>query len=80
LMFPISPLTINSVYRLDRELDLVSPLVTPLTYEGLVDEVVGIVNGKIKVDAVLLGNDETGDLSQMKLPTGTVVTAGEIFV
>lgn len=37
---------------------MVSPLVTPLTYEGLVDEIIGIKNGKIKVEASLLGTDD----------------------
>ncbi len=61
---------------MDREVDLVSPLVTPLTYEGLVDEVIGIINGKIKIDAALLGNEDSNDLSQMKLPSATVVVPG----
>ena len=64
--------------RLDRELDFVSPLVTPLTYEGLVDEVLNIVNGKIKIEASLLGNEDAPDFSQMKLPSGAVVAAGKI--
>lgn len=29
---------------LDRQVDLVTPLCTQLTYEGLVDEVIGIKN------------------------------------
>jgi hypothetical protein len=28
---------------------------TPLTYEGLVDEVLHIENGRVKLDAALLG-------------------------
>jgi hypothetical protein len=27
---------------IDREVDMVSPLITPLTYEGLIDEVRGM--------------------------------------
>jgi hypothetical protein len=27
---------------IDRKVDMVTPMVTPLTYEGLLDEVVGI--------------------------------------
>ncbi len=65
---------------MDREVDLVSPLVTPLTYEGLVDEVIGIVNGKIKIDAALLGNEDGNDLSQMKLPSATVVVPGQLLI
>lgn len=64
----------NSV---DREIDLVSPLITPLTYEGLVDDIIGIENGKIKVDASILGNDDSHDLSQMKMGQGTNVVQSE---
>lgn len=48
---------IHTLVVIDREVDLVSPLVTPLTYEGLVDDLIGIENGKIKVDASILGED-----------------------
>jgi len=34
---------------LDRAADWVTPLVTPLTYEGLIDEVLGIANGAVTV-------------------------------
>ena len=30
---------------IDRKIDMVTPMVTPLTYEGLLDEVVGIDTG-----------------------------------
>ena len=36
---------------LDRAVDWVTPMCTPLTYEGLVDEVLGIVNGVVTVPA-----------------------------
>jgi hypothetical protein len=35
---------IDTLVLIDREVDLVSPLVTPLTYEGLIDELIGIRN------------------------------------
>ena len=35
-------------------MDLVTPLVTPLTYEGLIDEILGIQNGFVKVDPAIL--------------------------
>lgn len=55
---------IHTLVVIDREVDLVSPLVTPLTYEGLVDDLIGIENGKIKVDASILGEDSaTSDAS-----------------
>lgn len=43
---------------LSREVDLVSPLLTPLTFEGLIDEVFSISSARIQVDASLLGDDD----------------------
>ena len=31
---------------------------TPLTYEGLIDELIGIKNGAIKVDSAIKGQDK----------------------
>jgi hypothetical protein len=42
---PISE--IQEVVLIDREIDMVTPLCTPLTYEALIDEVFGITNSKI---------------------------------
>jgi len=47
---------IDTLVLLDREVDLVSPLVTPLTYEGLLDELIGLDYGKILVDARIVGD------------------------
>lgn len=35
----------DSLLLLDRNVDLLTPLATQLTYEGLIDEVYGITNG-----------------------------------
>ena len=37
----------DSVILLDRNVDLLSPLLTQLTYEGLLDELFGIQNGAV---------------------------------
>ena len=36
---------------LDREVDCVTPMCTQLTFEGLVDETLGIKNGSVTLDA-----------------------------
>ncbi|XP_065831438.1 vacuolar protein sorting-associated protein 33A-like [Oscarella lobularis] len=41
----------DSVILLDRNVDLLSPLLTQLTYEGLLDELFGIQNASIKFSA-----------------------------
>ena len=45
---------IHSLVVIDREIDFVTPLLTPLTYEGLIDEVIGIQNGYIRVQPELV--------------------------
>lgn len=48
---------IDTLVILDRAVDLVTPLLTPLTYEGVVDEFIGVHNGAIKVDSSLVGDE-----------------------
>lgn len=49
---------VDAMIIMDRKVDLVTPMVTPLTYEGLLDDVVGIDSGFIKVDVNILNPDE----------------------
>ncbi|KAK6227234.1 Sec1 family protein [Colletotrichum tabaci] len=46
---------IESVIIIDREVDFVTPLLTQLTYEGLIDEVFGIQNNQAEVDTTVVG-------------------------
>ncbi|KAI1865488.1 uncharacterized protein JN550_008245 [Neoarthrinium moseri] len=45
----------ESVIIIDREVDMVSPLLTQLTYEGLIDEVFNIQNNQTDVDSTIVG-------------------------
>lgn len=47
--------TIESLIVIDREVDYATPLLTQLTYEGLIDEVVGIQNNQADVDSTIVG-------------------------
>lgn len=47
--------TNESVIIIDREVDFVTPLLTQLTYEGLIDEVFEIQNNQTKVDTTVVG-------------------------
>lgn len=47
--------TIESLIVIDREVDYATPLLTQLTYEGLIDEVVGIQNNQADVDSSIIG-------------------------
>jgi hypothetical protein len=45
----------ESVIIIDREVDMVTPLLTQLTYEGLIDEVFGIQNNQADIDSTIVG-------------------------
>lgn len=47
--------TTESVIIIDREVDFVTPLLTQLTYEGLIDEVFGIEHNQTDVDSTIVG-------------------------
>ncbi len=49
---------IDTLLLIDRDVDLVTPMVTPLTYEALIDDIIGIESGSIKVDAAMLGDSD----------------------
>lgn len=59
--------------RLDREVDMVSALVTPLTYEGLIDEIIGIENNRIKVDASIAGEEKDDNGQSMAPPSSNII-------
>eukprot|EP00192_Tetraselmis_astigmatica_P009005 CAMPEP_0117660092 /NCGR_PEP_ID=MMETSP0804-20121206/6782_1 /TAXON_ID=1074897 /ORGANISM="Tetraselmis astigmatica, Strain CCMP880" /LENGTH=621 /DNA_ID=CAMNT_0005466795 /DNA_START=43 /DNA_END=1908 /DNA_ORIENTATION=+ len=46
---PSSP-QVDAMILLDRQVDLVTPMCTQLTYEGLIDEVLGIHNGAVELE------------------------------
>ncbi|RIA91417.1 vacuolar protein sorting 33A [Glomus cerebriforme] len=46
---------IDSLIILDRSVDLITPLCTQLTYEGLIDEVFGIRTSHVEVDSTIVG-------------------------
>ncbi|KAI1168713.1 Sec1-like protein [Nemania serpens] len=47
--------SLEGVVIIDREVDFVTPLLTQLTYEGLIDEVWGIQNSQADVDSTIVG-------------------------
>lgn len=52
---------INALLILDRKVDLVTPMLTPLTYEGLIDDIIGIDTGYVQVDESIVDPDDTND-------------------
>ncbi|KAF8336635.1 Sec1-like protein [Cantharellus anzutake] len=54
---------IDSLIIIDRNVDLITPLLTQLTYEGLIDEFFSIQNSHVKVDAALLAAQQPATAS-----------------
>jgi vacuolar protein sorting-associated protein 33A len=44
---PVTGGEVLAMVIVDRKIDMITPMVTPLTYEGLLDEVVGIDCGYV---------------------------------
>ena len=49
---------IDTLIIMDRDVDLISPFLTPLTYEGLIDSFIGIKEGAIHMDPSVVGEDD----------------------
>jgi hypothetical protein len=63
---PLFPLNseIDSLIILDRSVDLITPMCTQLTYEGLIDEVYGIKSTFVELDSSLVGfSQDTANIS-----------------
>ncbi|KAK7279613.1 hypothetical protein RJT34_24668 [Clitoria ternatea] len=58
---------INTLILLDREVDMVTPLCSQLTYEGLLDEFLHINNGSIELDASIMGLQQEGKKTKVPL-------------
>lgn len=56
--------TIDSAIIIDREVDYATPLLTQLTYEGLIDEVVGIHNNQADIDSSIVGAAPTAQAAK----------------
>lgn len=74
---------IDMMVILDRAVDLVTPLVTPLTMEALLHEFIGIENAMVKVDAALvqqpdddLGGKSGADADDSKPKTKSALPPG----
>src|SRR5690348_8033812 len=52
---PKVPPEIDQLIIIDRECDLITPMCTQLTYEGLIDEVFGISSGFLDVEPEIIG-------------------------
>ncbi|KAK7268246.1 hypothetical protein RIF29_20941 [Crotalaria pallida] len=58
---------INTLILLDREVDMVTPLCSQLTYEGLLDEFLHVNNGSVELDASIMGLQQEGKKTKVPL-------------
>uniref|UniRef100_A0A7C9AYW2 Uncharacterized protein n=1 Tax=Opuntia streptacantha TaxID=393608 RepID=A0A7C9AYW2_OPUST len=57
---------ISTLILLDREVDMVTPMCSQLTYEGLLDEFLHVNNGAVELDASIMGVQQEG--RKVKVP------------
>ncbi|GAX11505.1 hypothetical protein FisN_22Lh196 [Fistulifera solaris] len=57
---------VTALIIIDRKVDLVTPMISPLTYEGLLDDVVGIDCGFITLDVSTINPDENDNTDALK--------------
>ena len=70
----LSSSQIDAMIIFDRKIDMVTPMLTPLTYEGLLDEVLGIDCGLVHVDADVIEPPET---DEDKVEAAAAAAAGQ---
>jgi lysine-specific histone demethylase 1 len=66
--------TTESVIIIDREVDPVTPLLTQLTYEGLLDEVFGIQHNQTKVDSTVVAATAAAATAAAAQPASSAMT------
>ncbi|KAI0660674.1 Sec1-like protein [Cubamyces menziesii] len=70
--------TMDSLIILDRRVDMISPLLTQLTYEGLIDELIGIKNSHVELPVSLVAPPTApsqGEASSSTAPSTSAVPA-----
>lgn len=67
--------SIESLIVIDRDVDFATPLLTQLTYEGVIEEFVGIKHNKVEVDQSIFGQAGQSRPSQTGSAAATVTTA-----
>ncbi|GAB2223491.1 hypothetical protein Droror1_Dr00017632 [Drosera rotundifolia] len=57
---------IQTLTLLDRDVDMVTPMLSQLTYEGLLDEILHVNNGAVELNASIMGVQQEG--KKVKVP------------
>ncbi|TXG49476.1 hypothetical protein EZV62_025351 [Acer yangbiense] len=67
---------INTLIIIDREVDMVTPMCSQLTYEGLVDEFLRINNGSVELDGSIMGVQQQ-EGKKIKVPLNSRIPPDE---
>eukprot|EP00514_Thraustochytrium_sp_LLF1b_P012280 CAMPEP_0184545784 /NCGR_PEP_ID=MMETSP0199_2-20130426/4546_1 /TAXON_ID=1112570 /ORGANISM="Thraustochytrium sp., Strain LLF1b" /LENGTH=674 /DNA_ID=CAMNT_0026940127 /DNA_START=23 /DNA_END=2047 /DNA_ORIENTATION=+ len=59
---------IDTLIMLDRSIDMVTPMCTSLTYESLLDSLVGIRNGHVMIDSSIIESQTTPSPAKVREP------------
>lgn len=70
---------IDSLIVIDRDVDFATPFLTQLTYEGLVEEFVGIKHNKAEVDSSVVGSGAPSRPSQPGTAVPTAAPARQLL-
>ncbi|KIK14296.1 hypothetical protein PISMIDRAFT_642810 [Pisolithus microcarpus 441] len=73
--FALSPTPIDSLIILDRRGGMITPLLTQLTYEGLIDEVITIKNSHVELPMSLLNPPPAPNQGPSQAFTSTAATS-----
>ena len=68
--------SIESLIVIDRDVDFATPFLTQLTYEGIIEEFIGIKHNKADVDQSVFGQVGPNRSSQAGLTAASVTTTG----
>ena len=67
--------TVDSLVVIDRDVDFATALLTQLTYEGLIDELVGIQHNQAEVESSIVGGTSSASAPQQTASSSTAPPA-----
>ncbi|XP_052224605.1 vacuolar protein sorting-associated protein 33A-like isoform X2 [Dreissena polymorpha] len=70
---------IDNLFIIDRTVDLLTPLLTQLTYEGLIDEIYGISNTSVRLPPEKFINKNDPSTSDMEFKNVVLNSGDELF-
>lgn len=63
----VKPPEIDTLLLIDRQVDMVTPMCSQLTYEGVIDEFININNGAVELEPSIMGAQPNAQASTRKL-------------